>query len=100
MRHVEIFFDPQGHTERGVAFEAVISGICRALEDGQKKLGISFRLIMNDNFRAVRDAQPLTAEQAVALAETSFSGSFLPDGEKQKWLDRIDAVGREFGLAG
>ena len=33
VRHVEIFFDPQGHTERGVAFETVITGITRALAD-------------------------------------------------------------------
>ena len=44
--HVEIFFDPQGHTERGIAFDTVISGIARALADGEAKLGISYRLIM------------------------------------------------------
>lgn len=31
VRHAEIFFDPQSHTERGIAFETVISGIHRAL---------------------------------------------------------------------
>lgn len=46
VRHVEIFFDPQGHTERGIAFETVLNGIERALKDGESKLGISFRLIM------------------------------------------------------
>ncbi|MFM6831926.1 MAG: adenosine deaminase [Novosphingobium sp.] len=46
VRHVEIFFDPQGHTERGVAFETVLSGIERALKQGEAQLGISFRLIM------------------------------------------------------
>ena len=44
--HVEIFFDPQTHTDRGIAFETVVSGICRALEEGQRMLGISWRLIM------------------------------------------------------
>ncbi|MBC8267122.1 MAG: adenosine deaminase [Rhodospirillaceae bacterium] len=44
--HVEVFFDPQGHTDRGVPFKVVIDGIHRALEEGQKKLGISYRLIM------------------------------------------------------
>nr|WP_294846968.1 adenosine deaminase [uncultured Sphingomonas sp.] len=44
--HVEIFFDPQGHTERGIAFDTVITGITRALQDGESKLGISYRLIM------------------------------------------------------
>ena len=44
--HTEIFFDPQGHTSRGVAFETALNGIYRALEAGQQELGISFGLIM------------------------------------------------------
>ena len=46
VRHVEIFFDPQGHTARGVAFETVLNGIERALIDGEAQLGISYRIIM------------------------------------------------------
>jgi len=44
--HVEPFFDPQTHTDRGVPFETVINGISRALMDGEKQLGISSQLIM------------------------------------------------------
>ncbi|MCO5794168.1 MAG: adenosine deaminase [Blastomonas sp.] len=46
VRHVEIFFDPQGHTERGVPFADVITGISDALADGEKQLGITSRLIL------------------------------------------------------
>jgi adenine deaminase len=46
VRHAEIFFDPQTHTERGVAFDTVISGIHRALEVGRDRLGISSGLIL------------------------------------------------------
>lgn len=46
VRHAEIFFDPQAHTDRGVPFETVITGIRRALEDGEQQLGISSELIM------------------------------------------------------
>jgi adenosine deaminase len=46
VRHVEIFFDPQGHTERGIAFGVVIGGITRALDDAQTAYGISSKLIM------------------------------------------------------
>nr|WP_320192878.1 adenosine deaminase [uncultured Desulfobacter sp.] len=46
VRHVEIFFDPQTHTERGIAFETVITGIHNALSDATRKLNISFCLIM------------------------------------------------------
>jgi adenosine deaminase len=44
--HAEIFFDPQAHTGRGVAFSTVIEGLHRALADGAAKLGISTRLIL------------------------------------------------------
>jgi adenosine deaminase len=46
VRHAEIFFDPQTHTARGIAFETVVTGIHRALEDGLTDLGISSRLIL------------------------------------------------------
>lgn len=44
--HTEMFFDPQTHTDHGVAFETVIQGLQRACDDAQKKLGISSHLIM------------------------------------------------------
>ena len=46
-RHVEIFFDPQGHTERGIAFSDVIEGILGALAQGQADFGISSHLILS-----------------------------------------------------
>jgi adenine deaminase len=46
VRHAEIFFDPQAHTNRGLAFETVIAGIHRALLDSEQELGISSALIM------------------------------------------------------
>ena len=44
--HAEIFFDPQGHTGRGVAFETVVTGIWLALQDGEQAFGITSRLIL------------------------------------------------------
>src|SRR5215203_6543213 len=46
VRHVEMFFDPQGHTSRGVAFETVVNGLHRACREAGAKLGISASLIM------------------------------------------------------
>lgn len=46
IKHVEIFFDPQTHTSRGVSFDAVISGIKSALKKGEKDFGISYKVIM------------------------------------------------------
>lgn len=45
VRHVEIFFDPQGHTARGVPMANVIGGIARALAEAEER-GITSRLIM------------------------------------------------------
>src|SRR5690606_25040145 len=46
VRHTEIFFDPQTHTDRGIAFEVALNGIHQALQDGKTKLGISSHIIM------------------------------------------------------
>jgi adenosine deaminase len=46
VQHVEIFFDPQTHTHRGIPFDSVVQGIQRALQDGRTDLGISSKLIM------------------------------------------------------
>ncbi|MFQ5994610.1 MAG: adenosine deaminase [Acidiferrobacterales bacterium] len=46
VRHTEIFFDPQTHTERGVTFETVTTGIHRALIDAERDLGVTSNLIM------------------------------------------------------
>lgn len=43
--HVEIFFDPQTHTSRGIALDTVLAGIRRALADGEREFGISHRLV-------------------------------------------------------
>jgi adenosine deaminase len=64
--HAEIFFDPQTHTARGVAFEAVIHGISRALSEAHAESGITSRLIMSflrdlpaaDAMRALEEALP------------------------------------------
>lgn len=45
--HTEIFFDPQTHTDRGVAFDTVINGIWRALREAEAEWGITSLLIMS-----------------------------------------------------
>lgn len=46
VRHAEMFFDPQGHTCRGIDFETVLHGIQRARADAERELGITSGLIM------------------------------------------------------
>ena len=44
--HAEIFFDPQGHTDRGISFDTVLAGLTDALDKGRRDFGITSRLIM------------------------------------------------------
>ena len=46
VRHVEMFFDPQGHTARGVAFSTVVNGLHRAIADAKRELGVEASPIM------------------------------------------------------
>jgi adenosine deaminase len=43
--HTEIFFDPQTHTARGIAFDTVIDGLRRALTEAERRFGMTHRLI-------------------------------------------------------
>jgi adenine deaminase len=65
VRHAEIFFDPQTHTERGVAFDIVVGGIHRALADARQQLGMSSKLIMCFLRHLSEDAAIETLEQAL-----------------------------------
>lgn len=64
--HTEIFFDPQTHTERGIAFDTVINGIHRALQDAKTQLGISSRIIMCFLRHLDEQSAFVTLEQALA----------------------------------
>lgn len=65
VRHVEMFFDPQAHTDRGIAFGTVVAGIDAALQDARRDLGITSHLIMC----FLRDQ---TAASAMATLESAI----------------------------
>lgn len=44
--HVELFFDPQTHTSRGVPFDFVVNGLYQACQDARQQLDISAQLIL------------------------------------------------------
>ena len=46
VRHAEIFFDPQSHTDRRIPYEAVLDGILAALADGESRYGLTSGLIL------------------------------------------------------
>jgi adenosine deaminase len=62
--HTEIFFDPQTHTDRGISFDTVITGIHKALEDGESKLGITSKIILCFLRHLDEEAAFKTLEQA------------------------------------
>lgn len=65
VRHVEIFFDPQTHTARGVDFDVVLDGIHDALLAGEQTFGISFRIILCFLRHLSADDAMTTLEQAL-----------------------------------
>jgi len=69
VRHAEIFFDPQTHTERGIDFATVVHGISRALVDGERELGITTRLILCFLRHLSADAAMATLEMALPHRE-------------------------------
>ncbi|MCV6589700.1 MAG: adenosine deaminase [Marinobacterium sp.] len=73
--HVEPFFDPQGHTARGIDIATVMAGILRALSDAESQLGISHKLILC----FLRHLDEDSAMDILAQAEP--------------WLDKLAAVG-------
>ncbi|WP_089941084.1 adenosine deaminase [Candidatus Entotheonella palauensis] len=69
VRHVELFFDPQTHTDRGIAFETVVTGIDRALQDGREQLGMSSGLILCFLRHLSATAAMETLEQALPFKD-------------------------------
>jgi adenosine deaminase len=80
--HVEIFFDPQTHTQRGVAFASVVGGIRRALLEAERDSGITHRLILCF-------LRHLSAEEAMRTLEEALA-----------FRDVIDAVGLDSSESG
>lgn len=98
--HTEIFFDPQGHTERGVPFATVINGITKALSDGEEKLAITSELIMcflrhlseEDAFKTLEEALPFKDK----ILGIGLDSSEL--GHPPSKFERVFARAREEGF--
>ena len=65
-RHVELFFDPQTHTDRGIPFAVVADGLLGGMAEAERSLGISSGLILcflrhleeDSAFATLRAAEP------------------------------------------
>ncbi|RKG50980.1 adenosine deaminase [Acinetobacter cumulans] len=98
--HTEMFFDPQTHTDRGVAFKTVIDGLQRACDDAKTKLGISSHLIMCFLRHLSEEAAFTTLEQAL-LYKDQIIGVGLDSsevGHPPAKFERVFAKARENGF--
>ena len=98
--HVEPFFDPQTHTDRGVAFATVINGISAALQDGLEQFGITSELILCF-LRHLSEEQALeTLQQATPflhkIKAVGLDSSEL--GNPPEKFSRVFAQAHELGL--
>lgn len=98
--HTEMFFDPQTHTDRGIAFATVINGLQRACDDAQRKLGISSRLIMCFLRHLSEEAAFETLEQALPfkaqIIAVGLDSSEL--GHPPSKFERVFVKARELGF--
>jgi adenosine deaminase len=100
VRHTELFFDPQTHTERGVAFATAIDGIHRALQDAKTKWGMSGALIMCFLRHLSEEEAFATLEQALPYRD-KFIGVGLDSSERghpPEKFARVFARCHELGL--
>ena len=99
VRHAEIFFDPQSHTERGVTLGTVFGGLGRALDDG-RALGVDSQLILcflrhlpeHSALATFRDALAFR-DQFVGVGLDSSEVGYPPAG-----FERVFTLARAEGL--
>ena len=100
--HVEVFYDPQGHTTRGIPFSTVTDGILAALTDGRERLGITSLLILcilrhlpeDEGFATFRQAEPYISDRRIAGLGLDSTEKDHPPGK----FRRLFAAAGDAGL--
>lgn len=82
VRHAEIFFDPQTHTDRGVPFGVVIEGLLAGMAEAEARHGLTSRLIL------------------CFLRHLDEAAAFDTLAQAAPWYDRIAAVGLDSSEVG
>lgn len=98
--HVEPFFDPQTHTDRGVDMGTVIRGITRALQEARADWGLSYGLILCFLRHLSEDQAQHTLDAALPFRE-HFIGIGLDSSEQghpPSKFKNVFARGRDLGL--
>ena len=98
--HTEMFFDPQTHTDRGIAFEVVLNGLQRACADAKAKLGITSHLIMCFLRHLSEEAAFKTLEQAIPFKDQIIGVGLDSSevGHPPSKFERVFAKAREEGF--
>ena len=81
-RHAELFFDPQTHTDRGVAFASGMEGLLAGMAEAERDLGITSSLIL------------------CFLRHLDEAAAFATLKAAEPWLDRIQGVGLDSSEVG
>lgn len=82
VRHAEIFFDPQSHTDRGIPFQVVADGLLSGMAEAEARLSVTSKLILCFLRHLDQDAAFATLKAA------------------EPWLDRIEGVGLDSSEVG
>lgn len=81
-RHVELFFDPQTHTDRGVPFSVAANGLLAGMAEAEQSLGVTSKLIL------------------CYLRHLSEDAAFETLRQAEPYLDRIAGVGLDSSEVG
>ena len=100
VRHAEIFFDPQTHTDRGVPFGVVVEGLIAGMDRARAELGVSSGLILSF-LRHLTEAEAFATLEAARPYLHHFIGVGLDSsevGHPPSKFQRVFARAGEMGL--
>ncbi|MBX3161368.1 MAG: adenosine deaminase [Deltaproteobacteria bacterium] len=98
--HAELFFDPQTHTARGIPLEVVFGGLRDAMEDAQRRYGLTSELILCF-LRHLSEEDAFATLDAALPFRSEFIGVGLDSGERgnpPSKFERVFAKARDLGL--
>ena len=100
IKHVEFFFDPQTHTERGIEMKTIFEGIYKATLDAEKEFGISSYIILSFLRHLSEEAAFETLEQALPFKDkicaVGLDSSEL--GNPPEKFERVFKKSKELGF--
>ena len=99
VRHAEIFFDPQTHTDRGVPFGVVVEGLVAGMERAKTELGVTSGLILSF-LRHLSEAEAFATLEAAKPWLHHFVGVGLDSSEVGHPPSKFESVFAAAGALG